>query len=204
MNPTFESALSSGNSSEHPAQVQRPRSRPQVHGKFLFVRGEKFYIRGASYGPFRPEPDGSEYHTPVEVERDFRLMAQHHINAVRTYTVPPGWFLDLAAQHGLHVLVGLPWEQHVTFLAERRLARDIERRIRAGVRHCLNHPAILGFTVGNEIPAPIVRWYGHRRIERFLEQLYWAAKTEDPEALVTYVNYPSTEYLELPFIDWYA
>jgi O-antigen biosynthesis protein len=31
--------------------------------------------------------------------------------------------------------------------------------------------------------------------------LYWAVKAEDPEALVTYVNYPTTEYLHLPFLD---
>ena len=36
---------------------------------------------------------------------------------------------------------------------------------------------------------------------RFLERLYRAAKSEDPDALVTYVNYPSTEYLQLPFLD---
>ena len=29
-----------------------------------------------------------------------------------------------------------------------------------------------------------------------------AAKAEDPEGLVTYVNYPTTEYLQLPFVDF--
>lgn len=29
-------------------------------------------------------------------------------------------------------------------------------------------------------------------------------KAEDPEALVTYVNFPTTEYLELPFLDLFA
>ena len=204
MSPTLEPKLSV--ESSVPSRAAHPSSfaRPWVKGKFLFVGDEKFYVRGIAYGPFRPEPDGSEYHTPGEVERDFLLMQQHHINAVRAYTVPPRWFLDLAAQYRLRVLVGLPWEQYVTFLGERQRARDIERRVRDGVRQCRNHPALLGFAVGNEIPAPIVRWYGHRCIERFLEQLYWAAKTEDPEALVTYVNYPSTEYLELPFIDFHA
>ena len=38
-------------------------------------------------------------------------------------------------------------------------------------------------------------------VERFLERLYVAAKEEDPDGLVTYVNFPSTEYLELPFLD---
>jgi GT2 family glycosyltransferase len=48
----------------------------------------------------------------------------------------------------------------------------------------------------------VVRWYGHRRVERYLRRLFDAAKSRDPGALVTYVNYPSTEYLELPFLDF--
>jgi GT2 family glycosyltransferase len=39
-------------------------------------------------------------------------------------------------------------------------------------------------------------------VERFLRRLYDAAKEEDPAGLVTYVNYPSTEYLQLPFLDF--
>ena len=34
--------------------------------------------------------------------------------------------------------------------------------------------------------------------------LYDAAKAEDPGALVTYVNYPTTEYLDLSFFDLYT
>ena len=36
----------------------------------------------------------------------------------------------------------------------------------------------------------------------FLERLYRAANAEDPDGLVTYVYYPSTEYLQLPFVDF--
>ena len=64
------------------------------------------------------------------------------------------------------------------------------------------HPAVLGYAVGNEIPASIVRWHGRRRTERFLERLAAAVRSEDPSAPVTYVNYPSTEYLQLPFLDF--
>jgi GT2 family glycosyltransferase len=124
------------------------------------------------------------------------------INTVRTYTVPPLDLLDRARAHGLRVMVGLPWEQHIAFLDEPGLADDIVRRVRADVRACAGHPAIFSFTVGNEIPAPIVRWHGRRRTERFIRRLYDAVKAEDPQALVTYVNYPTTEYLQLPFLDF--
>jgi O-antigen biosynthesis protein len=176
--------------------------RPSVEGKFLFVGDEKFYIRGVTYGPFRPDESGCEYHTPEQVERDFAQMAENGINSVRVYTVPPRWLLDVAQRHGLRVMIGLPWEQHITFLDNKKLARDIERRVRLGVRASAGHPALLCYTVGNEIPATIVRWFGRHRIEAFLERLYTVVKEEDPEALVTYVNFPTTEYLQLPFVDF--
>ena len=128
-------------------------------------------------------------------------MASAGLNAVRTYSIPPRWLLDAAARHGLRVLVGLPWEQHVAFLEDRGRARSIRERLRSGVLACAGHAAVLAFAVGNEIPAGIVRWHGRRNVERFLRSLYETAKEADPDALVTYVNYPSTEYLELPFLD---
>jgi GT2 family glycosyltransferase len=175
--------------------------RPHVQGKFIFVGNEKVYVRGVTYGTFCPDEDGNEYHDPEVVERDFAQMAANGLTAVRTYTVPPRWFLDAAQRHNLHVMVGLPWEQHVAFLDNKKRARSIEERVGNGVCACAGHPAVLCYAIGNEIPAPIVRWYGHRRVERYLERLYRTAKAADPEGLVTYVNYPTTEYLQLPFVD---
>jgi GT2 family glycosyltransferase len=159
-------------------------------------------VRGVTYGTFAPGADGTNYPDPATVEHDFAAMAQNGVNSVRTYTAPPRRILDAAQRHGLHVLIGLAWEQHVAFLDHAGRADDIERRVREGVRGCAGHPAVLGYAIGNEIPAPIVRWHGRRRIERFLRRLFDAAKAEDPGALVTYVNYPPTEYLELGFLDF--
>ena len=178
--------------------------RARVSGKFIYLGKDKFYVRGVTYGTFRPGTDGGHYPEMGAVERDFARMAANGLNAVRTYTVPPRWLLDVAYRHGLYVMVGLPWEQHITFLDDGRRAGSIEERLRAGVRACAGHPAVLCYVIGSEIPASIVRWYGPRRVERYLERLYHAAKDEDPGSLVTYVNYPSTEYLRLPFVDFAA
>jgi GT2 family glycosyltransferase len=179
-----------------------PNLRPTARGKFLALGDAKFHVRGVTYGPFRPDANGCEYHAPERVRRDFSAMAEAGVNTVRLYTVPPRWLLDAALERGLRVMVGLPWEQHVTFLDDRGRAADIVRRVRDGARSCANHPALLAFDVGNEIPARIVRWHGHRKVERFIRQLYEAVKAEDAGAQVTYVNYPSTEYLYLPFLDF--
>jgi GT2 family glycosyltransferase len=190
--------------------LQRDRSelrsvahqRPNVRGKFLFAGEEKLYLRGVTYGGFPPDANGDEFPSPEIVRADFAGMAANGMNAVRTYTAPPAWLLDLALQEGLRVMVGLPWEQHVALLSNSRLERSIAGRVRAAVHACVEHPAVLCYVIGNEIPAAVVRWHGRRRIERFLKQLVAIVKSEDPEALVTYVNYPSTEYLELPFLDF--
>jgi GT2 family glycosyltransferase len=184
-----------------PAPLPTVAQRPRVRGKFLFVGDETFWVRGVTYGTFRPDSAETEFPAPAVVESDFRAMAAAGVNCVRVYVVPPRWLLDLAASHGLRIMVGLPWEQHVAFLDDRAVARRIVQKVRDGIRACAGHPAVLCYAIGNEIPAPVVRWYGKRRIEAFLAELAAAAKREDPEALITYVNFPTTEYLDLPFID---
>jgi glycosyltransferase involved in cell wall biosynthesis len=130
------------------------------------------------------------------------MMSRYGINAVRTYTVPPQEILDIADNNNIMMMIGLPWEQHITFLDSYEKQQDIIRRTRESVRSCNEHPAILCYTIGNEIPAPLVRWYGKEKVEKFLKQLYTAVKEEAPDCLVTYVNYPTTEYLDLSFLDF--
>ena len=179
-----------------------PAPRPSVRGKFLFVGDTKLHVRGVTYGAFAPDAAGREYHDLSVVERDFALMAAAGINTVRIpHTMPPRALLDLAAACGLHVMVGLSAEQYLGFLIDRREAPDVAQLIRDKVKSCAGHPALLCYALGNEIPAPMARWLGRRKVERYLERMYHVVKDEDPQGLVTYVNYPTTEYLRLPFLD---
>ncbi len=173
----------------------------QVRGKFIYCGDNKFYIKGVTYGTFAPDENGHQFPDAGIVEKDFAMMADRGINSVRTYTVPPKYLLDIAHENHLKVMVGLPWEQHITFLDGSR-QKDIIKRVKEGVESCDQHPAILCYTIGNEIPAPIVRWYGKSKIENFLKKLYKVVKQTDPSALVTYVNFPTTEYLNLDFLDF--
>jgi glycosyltransferase involved in cell wall biosynthesis len=193
-------ALAAGRAHDAPVRGHGT-ARPQARGKFIFRGDEKLYVKGVTYGTFATDEAGREILDEERVALDFAMMAAHGVNAVRTYTAPPRWLLDLASENDLGVLVGLPWEQHITFLDDRRSTRSIVERVRKSVERCVGHPAVLAYSIGNEIPAPIVRWHGRHRIERFIERLYHEAKDVDPDGLVTYVNYPSTEYLELPFLD---
>src|SRR5213594_4247750 len=183
-------------------QVLDYSTRPTVRGKFLHLGKEKFWVKGVSYGTFFVDENGEERLDGKVVERDFALIAEHGFNVVRVHTGPPRWVLDLAQQNGLRVMVGLNWGEQMAFLDEKGRVEEITGKIRGWIRRCAGHPAVLCYTVGNEITAPIVRWHGRRRVEKFVHRLYRIAKEEDPGALVTYVSYPSTEYLRLPFLDF--
>ncbi|MCU1316280.1 MAG: glycosyl transferase, family 2, partial [Candidatus Acidoferrum typicum] len=159
-------------------------SRAVLGGKFLWVGQEKLYVRGVTYGTFRPGIDGSAFPSPRVVEQDFSLMSANGVNAVRTYTAPPHWVLEIALKCNLRVLVGMQGERHYAFLHEKKMVREIRKQVRSGVRTCADHPAVLGYLVANEIPASIVRWQGASAVEKFLKQLRDEVKEEDPEALV--------------------
>jgi GT2 family glycosyltransferase len=182
----------------------RPRlsGRVSVQGKFLTLGDKKFLVRGVTYGAFRPDRQGREYHELGRIDEDFANMAALGINTVRIpHTMPPCSLLDIAQKYGLCVMVGLSAEQSVGYLIDGQLPPDFEDRFRTAVRSCTGHPALLCYSLGNEIAAPQVRWLGDRRVSAYLRWLNEIVKQEDPEAIVTYVNYPSTEYLDLPFLD---
>ena len=161
-------ALRARPSLTHTAPEPPALPRPRARGKFLFVGDQKFYVRGVTYGTFRPRADGTEVPDPDVVEWDFAQMAANGINAVRTYSVPPRWLLDAAGRRGLRVMVGLPVERFIGFLADKKKAPDVEQLVREGVRACAGHPAVLCYAVGYEIPASVARWFGARRVERYL------------------------------------
>ncbi len=176
--------------------------RVRVDGKFFRIGMEKFYPKGVTYGPFEPDANGSAFPSPEEVARDFALMRRLNANCVRVYHVPPRWMLDLAREHGLKLLVDFPWPKHTCFLDDPKTMDEIRRATRAAAEALAKHPAVFALVLANEIPPDIARWYGARRIEKFLDELASIVKTVDRDRLVTFVNFPTTEFLQPASVDF--
>jgi glycosyltransferase involved in cell wall biosynthesis len=186
------------------AQPAGAHPRLEVRGKFFFAGDDKVPLRGVTYGPFAPDAEGYTYPAPEVVERDLGLITELGANCLRLFTPPPRWLLDMAAERGLWVLVGIPWAEHVCFLDCDEITEEVRRTVADVVEACRDHPAVGAFLVGNEIPPDIVRWYGPQRISAFLRELVGLIKRIEPAALVGYANFPSTEYLETDFTDFLA
>jgi glycosyltransferase involved in cell wall biosynthesis len=174
----------------------------RVHGKFFFAGERKHFVKGVTYGPFAIGSHGAQIPEIDIVERDFLLMRSAGINTLRVFTVPPLWLLDAAAGAGLKVLVGVPWTQHVAFLDNAAVRAEIRSMVVAGVRACGRHPAVFAYLVGNEIPSDMVRWHGVEAVRDFLKELVGLVRQEHPGALVSYANFPPTEYLTIDFTDF--
>jgi glycosyltransferase involved in cell wall biosynthesis len=175
-----------------------------ARGPFFHRGSEKLFAKGVTYGPFRPNPAGESFPAPVRAAADFKLMRRLGVNSARVYDPPPLWLADLAAESGIALLVGIPWPEHVCGIGQRPFEKQVRDDLRRSVAGLRGHPGVLGVLVGNEIPSGIVRWSGPRAVERFLESLYDVAKSADPDRLVSYANYPSTEYLRLEVFDFYT
>jgi glycosyltransferase involved in cell wall biosynthesis len=169
------------------------RIRPAA--KFFLEGDKKFFVKGVTYGPFKPDAEGNYLGRPEQVDIDLALMCQAGLNVVRIYHAPPSWFLDRCTNAGMRVLVTLPWEKHIEFLRERSIRKQITEAVRASVSKYAEHPAILGYLVGNEISSTMARWLGARRVIEFVEELIRIGRAIDPDALFSYATYPPTEYL---------
>jgi glycosyltransferase involved in cell wall biosynthesis len=178
------------------------RGRPRVAGKFFFHNGEKVFVRGVTYGPFAVGSHGAPFPEREQVEEDFSAIRKLGANCVRTFTPPPRWVLDQAERAGLWVLLGLAWTQHACFFDSPATMTANRRLVRDGVSDVAGHRAILAYLIGNEIPPDVVRWCGPERIRDFLRTLAEDVREIDPDALVSYANFPSTEYLDVDCIDF--
>jgi glycosyltransferase involved in cell wall biosynthesis len=184
------------------ADLFAKRPRVTMDGKFFRRGAEKLYLKGVSYGPFAPGNDGLPFAAPEQTIADFALIRELGANLIRVYHVPPRWFLDLAAQHDLLVLIDIPWNKHLVFLDDPVRRAEARQAVCHAVLACAHHPAVLAYSVANEIPPDVVRWSGATRMADFIDELVTEAKRIDPDCLCTYANYPSTEFLHPQTLDF--
>ena len=177
------------------------RPRVVVDGKFFRLGEKKFYVKGVAYGPLPPNAQGEHFASPEQTAIDLDQIRDLGANVIRVYNIPPRWFLDLAENREMKVLVDIPWNKHLNFDSQARRA-EAKVAVRDAVSACGKHPAVFAFSIANEIPADIIRWNGARAAADFIDELIYEARRVDPECLCTYSNYPPTEFLHPREVDF--
>src|SRR4029077_15603634 len=110
-------------------------SPPRIRAvaKFFFEGERKFFVKGVTYGPFKPDAEGNYLGRPEQLDTDLPMMREIGINIVRVYHPPPRWFLYRCAAAGMRVLITLPWQKHVEFLRQRKVRDEIAQMVRTTV-----------------------------------------------------------------------
>ena len=172
--------------------------------KFFFEGDRKFFVKGVTYGPFKPDALGDYLGTREQAVRDLTQIRESGFNVVRVYHCPPRWFLDACAEAGVRALITLPWAKHIEFLSQRSARNEIIRSVSNAIKMHAGHPAILAYLVGNEIAPQMVRWLGVRRVTEFVEHLINIGRNLDPRPLYSYATYPPTEFLLPQNVDFFC
>ncbi|MBM3837977.1 MAG: glycosyltransferase [Verrucomicrobia bacterium] len=178
--------------------------RVRVDGKFFRAGARKFHPKGVTYGPFAPNGRGEPFPETEQAKSDFAQIRELGANLLRVYDVPPGWFLDLAGENDLKLLVDIPWSKHLCFLDSDSAREAARASVRDAAKACARHPAVFAVSVVNEIPADIVRWSGASRVAEFIDELVSIVKAIAPDCLCTFGNYPPTEFLRSREIDFHC
>jgi hypothetical protein len=138
---------------------------------------------------------------------DVADMAEAGFTVVRTYTEPTPDLLDAVGARGMRTLAGVFFPDWRYLLGSsrrdtRRVAADARAEVRAVARRLAGDDRVLALSLGNEIPADVIRWFGADAVGAVVEELVEVVREEDPTRLVTYANYPTAEYLPLPTVDF--
>jgi len=181
--------------------------RIRTDGKFFGAGGERFPLRGVTYGTFAARGDGSQFPPRRQLERDIAAMREVGFNVLRTYTLPTDDVLEVAADQGMRVLATVFYPDWRYLLGgsrrqHREVARDARKQVRETARRLAGNPTVLGLSLGNEVPADVLRWFGTGVIADTIRALAEIVREEDPDQLVTYANYPTAEYLPLESLDF--
>jgi glycosyltransferase involved in cell wall biosynthesis len=181
--------------------------RVAVDGKFFAVGGERFVFRGVTYGTFAPRSDGAQFPELPRLKDDLAKMREAGFTVLRTYTLPTDDVLEVAAENGLRVLADVFYPDWRYVLGgsrrqRRSVAREACREVREAARQLAGNEHVLALSLGNEIPADVLRWYRSGVIAATLRELVEIVREEDPDQLATYANYPTAEYLSLENLDF--
>ncbi|WP_395737644.1 glycosyltransferase [Prosthecobacter sp.] len=182
-----------------PTSTHPPVSHGQrvvAAGKFLRLEdGSPHFVRGVSYGPFKLNSRGEPFPEDARLAADLRHIAEMGLNTVRLYELPTAAVLQEVEALGLRLIVGIPWTEHVDFLADSALCKEIKSRVAKAAANLRDHCCITAFLVGNEIEKTLVRWMKPGRVRAFIEKLIEIARQNAPQTLISYATYPSTGYL---------
>src|SRR3989442_510203 len=87
-----------GDHSRTPLRGAEPGPRVRIDGRLFRVADRDWYLKGFTYGPFRPNRNGEHLPERVRMLEDFAHLRELGCNAIRLYHRPTVALLDDALE----------------------------------------------------------------------------------------------------------
>ncbi len=155
----------------------------------LIVDGGEFYIKGVAYNVNQDWRDGNDPLTRKKLEKDFSLIKEMGANTIRRYAagIYDENVLNVAEEKKLKVLYGFWFENDKNYLTDSAKLKEYEEEVIVSVKKYKDHPAVLGWTLGNEVWGLLKHNYGQpylsllrKQYALFIEKLAQEIHIIDP------------------------
>lgn len=139
---------------------------PFVKGTYpdfqLTVNGADFFIKGVAYNVNQDWRDVNDPLTRKKLERDFQLIREMGANTIRRYAagIYDENVLTIANENKLKVLYGFWFDADKNYLNDSIKLKEYEEEVIASVKKYKDQPAILGWSLGNEVWGLLKQSYG--------------------------------------------
>lgn len=152
----------------------------EVKGRYIYLNKNKILLKGASlHEELMPFGRTIPY---KERERDIKSMKSLGFNALRTaHYSHDEMLIEIADKEGILILEEIPVYWACNFKSQETF-RTAAKMMRSLIKRDINHPSVIWWSVGNEIPIE------RPEVSKFIKRLMNWVRLYDNTRIVTYVS----------------
>ena len=144
----------------------------EVKNGWLYVNGEKFFVKGIVYEGWRPNqsPEHLDRVDSELLENDFRMIKEAGFNTIRTAGGLTPDMIAAAKRHGLMVIHGIWFEKDIDYQDPDKI-RYAQDMVQENAKWAKGFDNIITYLLMNEPSVERVKDAGGAGIENFLKRI---------------------------------
>ena len=180
--------------------VPRQKNGVEIKDGWIYVQGERFFVKGVGYGGWRPgqSPERLDQVDLALADHDFRMIREAGFNTIRTAGGLTPELIALARKHGLMVMHGIWFDKNIDYRKKEQL-EYATGMVRENVTWAKDFDNILMYLVANEFPVENVMRAGGKGTAVFLKGVRDAVRSVDHSKPVAMADWIATAFVDNSF-----
>jgi hypothetical protein len=167
--------------------MSRKIPRIELKGGSIYLDGEKFFIKGIGYSPYRPGKWPGSHVSREILEADFKRIKEAGFNTLRVWVTMPEEQLKLAEKYGLKVIQAVYLKPGADF-GYSGYIRSAESKVKQMCKVSRRRPNVIMYSLMNEPHAESIIDSGVDNTLNLYKRLIKLVRQEDPKRPITMAN----------------